>query len=408
MADNQPWGDDTYITRGWSEYPHVFGWRTMGNFTLPLVVAEDAEACVVPVGMIMEAVGFPVAGDAEACVVPTMLISDTPVVPIAGDAEACVVPTMFITSLPVFTVADDAEACVVPTYLLSTYPDLPVAEDTETGVVPGHQLTTYPNFPVANDGAAAVTPVYFGQIYQEFLELGESTITTSLILPESRIDFENTPFTETTSLSPEAGTGTIYVDTVGLQLILPVGCAIDNATTANILVKKPDGTLETWTGSVLAGDPGTRTSVEYTTVADDLDQSGKYQLQAYVGVPAVSTVRGEFSYLHVYRNFRGSSSQSSQNKQTFVDDEGTMIVCDTGVDLSSASDMVFHVLKPDGTEEEWGAEGYAAYGDYLVRRADSDDFDQVGRYRIQAEITVGGYTGRGKTALFRVSPKWGR
>jgi len=52
------------------------------------------------------------------------------------------------------------------------------------------------------------------------------------------------------------------------------------ATTTDLEVKKPDGSIETWTGSIYATDAS---FVEYDCVADDdLDQVGVYSVQAII------------------------------------------------------------------------------------------------------------------------------
>jgi len=73
-----------------------------------------------------------------------------------------------------------------------------------------------------------------------------------------------------------------YVGEEGVPLI--VKCGVDlstSVTVAQIRVKKPDGTIVTWTASVYTYE-GVTQYLRYYTVEDDLDQSGEYEAQAYV------------------------------------------------------------------------------------------------------------------------------
>jgi hypothetical protein len=72
-----------------------------------------------------------------------------------------------------------------------------------------------------------------------------------------------------------------YVDDVGTVVLVDTGSDIQTATTTNLLVKKPDGTEVTWTGTLSGTD-----SITYTIVADDFDQAGTYSLQSYVETAA--------------------------------------------------------------------------------------------------------------------------
>lgn len=55
---------------------------------------------------------------------------------------------------------------------------------------------------------------------------------------------------------------------------------LSTATTKQIILKKPDGTKLTKTASFVTD--GTDGKLSYTTASGDIDQSGPWQLQAYV------------------------------------------------------------------------------------------------------------------------------
>jgi hypothetical protein len=80
----------------------------------------------------------------------------------------------------------------------------------------------------------------------------------------------------------------IRVDDVGtvLECLIkdgPVIVDLTGYTTAEIRLKKPDGTVVTKTGIVPV--PETDGLVTYTTVAGDLDQEGPWRIQAHVALP---------------------------------------------------------------------------------------------------------------------------
>lgn len=82
----------------------------------------------------------------------------------------------------------------------------------------------------------------------------------------------------------------IHVDDVGTIFELAiVGCDalpvnITNATSLKIIIVKPDQTKLTKTAVMFGA--GTSGVIRYTTITGDLDQIGKYKLQAEVTLPA--------------------------------------------------------------------------------------------------------------------------
>lgn len=89
----------------------------------------------------------------------------------------------------------------------------------------------------------------------------------------------------------------IYVGDIGTVITLDTNEVISGATTTDIKVKKGDGTIATWTGSLSGND-----SVTYTIVDGDLSCSGIYKIQAYVDMTTWSGL-GETAEFQVYAAF---------------------------------------------------------------------------------------------------------
>lgn len=79
---------------------------------------------------------------------------------------------------------------------------------------------------------------------------------------------------------------------------------------------------------------------------------------------------------------------------------GTEILLDTGSDLTGASDTKIKCKKPDGTTVEWVATIKETTKLSYITAA--GDFNQTGRYRVQASLTLAGWSGLGETASFKV------
>jgi hypothetical protein len=91
----------------------------------------------------------------------------------------------------------------------------------------------------------------------------------------------------------------LYVGDEGTVFEVDVGTDISAASTTDLKVQKPDGSEATWTG---AANGGTNTQIDYTIVADDLDQAGRYRLQSHV-VTASWNGLGETAEFVVYSAF---------------------------------------------------------------------------------------------------------
>lgn len=74
--------------------------------------------------------------------------------------------------------------------------------------------------------------------------------------------------------------GTVFTFTIKQAgVVIPVS----SATTKEVMFKKPDGSKMTRTAEFVNG--GAEGQVKYVTVAGDLDQSGDWQIQAYLVMP---------------------------------------------------------------------------------------------------------------------------
>jgi len=85
-------------------------------------------------------------------------------------------------------------------------------------------------------------------------------------------------------------------------------------------------------------------------------------------------------------------------------DVGLEVLLDCGRDISGAGSPAMSVKIPSGAVRTWPAtiktlDGATRYLRYVTR---AGDLDEVGLYRIQASLSVGDWTGRGKTARFTV------
>ena len=90
----------------------------------------------------------------------------------------------------------------------------------------------------------------------------------------------------------------IYVGDVGTSISLNTGLDLTGATVTDIYVKKPDGTLVTWTGTVTDD-----TCITRVTQAGDLDQKGVYYVQAKLSLGGW-VGRGETANFTVYDVFK--------------------------------------------------------------------------------------------------------
>ena len=84
----------------------------------------------------------------------------------------------------------------------------------------------------------------------------------------------------------------------------------------------------------------------------------------------------------------------------YVGDIGTDIILNTNETISSATITNMKVKKPDGTTATWvGALEGTTKIKYTVVEG---DLSVAGTYKIQAYVSVSGWTGLGETATFQV------
>ncbi len=89
----------------------------------------------------------------------------------------------------------------------------------------------------------------------------------------------------------------VYVGDTGTAIVLDTLQDITAASLAAIEVRKPNGTLLTWTGAVYE-----TTKVRFVTLAETLDVPGEWAMQAKVTTPGGSWL-GEVARLQVYARF---------------------------------------------------------------------------------------------------------
>ena len=79
----------------------------------------------------------------------------------------------------------------------------------------------------------------------------------------------------------------------------------------------------------------------------------------------------------------------------------------TGIDLSTADDLIIKVLKPSGTEVEWVATQYGTTTKISYFTLDGD-LDEVGKYKLQAFIGWDTPSSEhlGETVAVKVYDKW--
>ena len=95
--------------------------------------------------------------------------------------------------------------------------------------------------------------------------------------------------------------------------------------------------------------------------------------------------------------------------KVYIGDVGLAIILklakdDEDLDITGATNAKMFIKRPDGTTTEWTAEVHTISGEtkYLRYFTQAGDLSQKGRWRIQAGLTLSGWTGRGETGIFRV------
>ena len=85
----------------------------------------------------------------------------------------------------------------------------------------------------------------------------------------------------------------IYQNDVGIAITVATGITLTGATTTQLKVKKPSGATATWAAAING------TNLDYTTVANDLNEAGRYFLQAFVQTGG-QTLYGETAEIDIY------------------------------------------------------------------------------------------------------------
>lgn len=95
--------------------------------------------------------------------------------------------------------------------------------------------------------------------------------------------------------------GKLYKGTVGTAIdvdtLLPVAI-LASASSVDIKVKKPDGTIVTWNASIVSNT----SVIRHILAANEIDLNGKYSLQANVTLNG-NAILGDTTILPVFNNF---------------------------------------------------------------------------------------------------------
>jgi len=91
-------------------------------------------------------------------------------------------------------------------------------------------------------------------------------------------------------------------------------------------------------------------------------------------------------------------------EKCYIDTVGLEIILNTGIDLTGASPTSIKVRKPDGTETEWAAG--IKDNTKLSYVTQSGDLNVPGMYHLQANATLGGFTGPGETVCLKVESRF--
>ena len=90
----------------------------------------------------------------------------------------------------------------------------------------------------------------------------------------------------------------VYRGGVTITITINMQADISGAATLKLLVKKPDNTIVSWTGTRSGTD-----YITYNTVAGDLDQAGIYKICPKLTYATGQTIYGETVDLHIYEHF---------------------------------------------------------------------------------------------------------
>ncbi len=92
-----------------------------------------------------------------------------------------------------------------------------------------------------------------------------------------------------------------------------------------------------------------------------------------------------------------------KTSKIFKDDIGVTFKIYAGIDISSASSLVFKVKKPSSTEVSWTATLDPANNYNAIYTSVTSDFNEVGIYLLSLQVTfAGGELHTGESAEFQV------
>lgn len=91
----------------------------------------------------------------------------------------------------------------------------------------------------------------------------------------------------------------VYVGDIGTKITVDVKEDVSSATTLELIFRKPDLSEITRTAT-LESD----TKISYTTISGDLDQFGRWRIQAHIVAPTFD-VLGETDIFDVHEKFEG-------------------------------------------------------------------------------------------------------
>jgi hypothetical protein len=80
-----------------------------------------------------------------------------------------------------------------------------------------------------------------------------------------------------------------------IKITASLGINVTTFETLEIIFRKPDGTIGSWTATI---DPDDNTKIFYNTVAEDLDLPGDWILQSHV-VDGTTVLHGKLVNVHV-------------------------------------------------------------------------------------------------------------
>jgi hypothetical protein len=87
-------------------------------------------------------------------------------------------------------------------------------------------------------------------------------------------------------------------------------------------------------------------------------------------------------------------------KTHYIGDEGTAILVDCGMTITTASVTRLYMIKPDGTSEYLTAT--ISGTDSLSYTVVAGDFDQAGTYSFNSYVEIGAWKGHGETDYLSV------